>query len=105
MKMLTMHGKRIARSILLVLMLSACSSNPNRTHRGELIEDKVTEQRVQSELSRAGPDFKGIHVQSTNGVVVLSGTASSSQIRARAEKIARGVGTAIRLRDEVRVGQ
>src|SRR5690348_7850800 len=68
---------RIFRQALIIfpcLIITACSSNISRTHRGDLLDDKVTAQRVQAELSRAGNDFKNVHANSTNGVVVLAGS-------------------------------
>ena len=71
------------------LALTACSSNPSRTYRGDVLDDKVTSERVQAEFSRAGSDFMNVHVSATNGVVTLSGKVKSPDVRSRAENIAR----------------
>jgi osmotically-inducible protein OsmY len=78
---------KIISCLFSCLLLNACSSNLSRTERGDVLDDKVTTQRVQAELSRAGKDFKEVHANATNGVVVLSGSVSSAEIRSRAEQI------------------
>ena len=83
--------------------VSACSSDPNRTHRGGLLDDKVTTQRVNAELTRAGREFKDIHVHTTNGVVELSGTVASAQTRTQAEGIVRKVHRVTDVEDNVQV--
>jgi osmotically-inducible protein OsmY len=85
------------------LALTACSSNPSRTYRGDLLDDKVTTQRVQLELSRAGSDFKNVHVFTTNGVVTLSGNVESPEIRSRAEEIARNTHRDADIKDDLQV--
>jgi osmotically-inducible protein OsmY len=90
---------------ILALTAAGCSSNPSHTYRGDVLDDKVTEQRVQAALNRAGPDFKAIQAQATNGVVVLSGTVNTPEARTRAEEIARGVHRVTRLENDVQVRQ
>lgn len=90
-------------SIFLALASGGCSSNLSRTHRGDVLDDKVTAQRVQAALNRAGPDFQKIQAQATDGAVVLSGTVSSSEMRSRAEEIARSIHRVNQLTDEVQV--
>jgi osmotically-inducible protein OsmY len=77
--------------VLLGLILSACSSNPNSTHRGDLLDLKVTAQRMDARIHEAGLEFRNVHAEATNDVVVLFGTVSSPQLRSRAEEIARSV--------------
>lgn len=91
--------------LLFAIAGGGCGANPYRTHRGELLDDKVTSQRVQEALNRAGPDFKNVHVSITNGVVVLTGTVASPQDRARAEGIGRGVERVTKLEDDLQVHQ
>ena len=81
----------IGMFVFLILASVGCSSDLSRTHRGDLLDDKVTTQRVQSALQRAGNDFQNIQVQTTNGVVVLNGTVATKQTRSRAEQIVRNV--------------
>ena len=88
---------------VLALALGGCSSNPSRTHRGNLLDEKVTEQRVNEALKRAGGDFNSVQALATKGVIVLSGTVVSPQLRSRAEQIARSVHRVSELKDDVQV--
>lgn len=88
---------------LACLVLTACSSNPSRTYRGDVLDDKVTTERVQAELSRAGSAFKDVHASATNGVVTLNGNVRSPKIRSRAEDIARKIHRVANVEDNVQV--
>ena len=90
---------------LACLLLTACSSNPSRTYRGDVIDDKVTSERVQAEFHRAGNDFTNVHVSATNGVVTLSGNVKSQDARSRAEDIARKVHRVGNVDDNLQVQQ
>ncbi len=74
---------------LTILVTGCSSSNPNRTHRGDLLDDKVTAQRVESALMRSGNAFRGVQASVTNGVVVLTGSVSTPGAKLRAEQIVR----------------
>lgn len=91
--------------LTLALGLSGCAVNRSRTYRGGLLNDKVTTQRVQAALKRAGPDFNSIEVQTTRGTVILSGTVNSPEIRSRAEAIARSTHRVSDLQDDLQVGK
>lgn len=95
--------KRVMWYALAALVLTACGSDPSRTHRGDLLDDKVTTQRVQSELTRAGRDFQNVHVSTTNGVVTLSGSVNSPQARLRAEQLVHNVHRVTDIDDELQV--
>lgn len=91
---------------LLALQFAGCNSaNPNRTYRGNLIDDKVTSQRVQAALNRAGPDFNQIQVSTDKGVVTLTGSVKNEQERARAEQIVRADHRVTDLKDDLQVRQ
>lgn len=98
-----MKAHIIASCIFLALATSACSSNLSRTHRGDLLDDKVTARRVQEALGRAGRDFEHVQADATNGVVILNGTVNSPELRTRAEQVARNVQGTSRLEDHVQV--
>lgn len=85
------------------LLLNACSSNPRRTHRGDILDDKVTTERVQAALARAGSDFEDVHAGTTNGVVVLSGSVRSDDLRSRAEQIVAGVHRDVQVEDNLQL--
>jgi osmotically-inducible protein OsmY len=78
---------------------------PEPSHEGPLLDNKVTALRVQDALRKAGPQFDGVQVEGTKESVVLTGTVRSSTDSARAEEIARGVHRAMKLRNELRVGK
>ncbi len=88
---------------LWLVAVSGCGTDFSRTHRGDLLDDKVTAQRIQSALERAGPDFQRVDVGVTNNVVVLSGSVASPDLRSRAEQIARDVHRPMKLENDVEV--
>jgi|SRR6185437_11355231 len=96
---------KIFLCIFSCLLLYACSSNPSRTYRGDVLDDKVTTQRVQAELSSAGNDFKDVHVNTTNGTVVLSGTVRSPDVRSRAEQLVTEAHRGNHVENDLQVGQ
>ena len=65
-------------------------ASPSRTHDPDLLDDKVITQRVLSALNNSGAEFRAIKVETVKGVVFLSGTVPSPEIRQRAEEIAKG---------------
>ena|SRR5215831_5554208 len=75
-------------STALVLSLSGCGTSPKHTHRPDLLDDKVTAERVKAALDRSGPEFKDIDVQASNGRVMLGGRVPSAEAKGRAEQIA-----------------
>lgn len=89
--------------IVSVLLLGCRSSHVNSTHRGDLLDDKVTAQRLQAALQEAGGDLAGVRAGVTNGVIILTGSVSSPELRARAEEVARSVHRGTKLKDEVQV--
>ncbi len=92
-----------ALALSAVVSLSACTSSPSRTHDPDLLDDKVTTQRVSAALSNAGPDFQGIKVETRKQVVVLTGTVRSSEIRQRAEQLAKSVQRDAKLDDRIEI--
>ncbi|HVV00779.1 MAG TPA: BON domain-containing protein [Verrucomicrobiae bacterium] len=99
-----------SRLIELLLIVSAgflagCGSNPQRTHRGNLLDDKVTQDRVTAAFKRAGPEFNRVSVTITNGEAILSGTVSAPKLRERAEEITRGTHRVQEVQDQLQVGR
>jgi osmotically-inducible protein OsmY len=91
--------------VAVCLWLSACSGpHPNRTHRGDLIDDKVTAQRVSSALAAKGEDFAQVHARASNGVVVLSGTVANAQLRARAQEIVQNLARVQKVENQLQIG-
>lgn len=83
---------------------TGCASNPNHTHRGNLLDDKVTIQRVQAALKRAGQEFQYVTVTVNDGEVTLSGKVKTDQLRQRAEEIAKSTDRVTAVKDELQVG-
>jgi len=99
------HTEAVTFCFLLAALLSACGVDRARTHHGQLLDDKVTNQRVYAALTNAGTDFKDVQVQTTNGVVVLNGTVESPEIRGQAERIVRSVPRVNVLKDNLQTRQ
>jgi osmotically-inducible protein OsmY len=88
---------------LFAITLGGCAANLNHTHRGNLLDDKVTTQRAQAALDTAGNDFKNIRVSTKNGVVTLTGTVNSRGARDSAEQIVQNIHRATGLEDDLQV--
>jgi osmotically-inducible protein OsmY len=100
--------KPIIRGVFILLLpalLSGCGSNPKRTHRGGLLDDKVTEQRVKAALDQAGRSFDGVSVSVRDGRAVLTGTVRSPRARAQADEIARRVEPVREVEDHLKIRQ
>jgi hyperosmotically inducible periplasmic protein len=88
--------------ILLLLLLPACRTN--ETPEAQVNDLEITAS-VKSKL--AGDlglsTVPNVSVNSTNGVVTLSGEVDSAAIKAKAEAIARGVPHVVRVVDNLQV--
>ncbi len=92
------------RALLLSLALSGCaSSNPQGTHEGRLLDNKVAAERVHAALRKSGPQFRHVEVDASKEGLTLIGSVASSEDRSRAEEIARGVERDVHLTDELSV--
>lgn len=90
----------------IVLTMSGChTANPNHTYDATVLDDKVTSQRVQAALKRAGPAFNNVHVSTNNGTILLAGSVKSPQDHERAEEIARSVHRVTGLEDDLKISQ
>jgi osmotically-inducible protein OsmY len=85
------------------LAATGCGSNPAKTQRPELLDDKVTAGRVEAALHRAGPEFKHVSVQALNGDVTLTGRVRSPADKSRAEEIANSLSRVKGVKDELRI--
>jgi osmotically-inducible protein OsmY len=88
---------------LLLAGLMGCTSDPNRTHRSDVLDDQVTSERVKAELNRAGKGFNQVKVQARNGTVTLKGTVGSLEAQAHAEQIARTVPEVDAVKNELQI--
>jgi osmotically-inducible protein OsmY len=87
----------------LSLAIEGCGSNPSKTQRPDLLDDKVTAGRVDAALRRGGPAFDHVSTQATGGHVTLTGQVSTAQDKSRAEEIARSVERVHELQDKIQV--
>ncbi len=83
--------------------IGCASSNPNRTHEGRLLDNKVTADRVHAALSKEGPEFRHVEVTGTREGITLKGSVASAETRSRAEEIAKHVDRSVALRDRLSV--
>jgi osmotically-inducible protein OsmY len=92
-------------AFLLANGFAGCASNPEKTLHGNLLDDKVTTERIRAALDRASQtDFKQVQINtSATGAVVLSGTVASPEIQKRAVQIARSVDRVKSLTDHLKV--
>ena len=88
-----------------LLGLIGCASNPNHTHRADLLDDKVTAQRVEAAFKDAGADFKNVTVKVNGGEVTLQGTVASPEIRSRAEELVQGTDRVTNVKNELQISR
>lgn len=79
-------------TLIVVIGIAGCADRQNRRSTGEVIDDAVITSTVKTELL-ADPDVGGldIDVDTSKGVVTLSGTVNSEMESQKAEGIARRV--------------
>ncbi len=75
------------------MALTGCTGgHPHEQRTGELLDDKVTAERVQEALrSNAAYDFPHVQITSANGTVTLSGSVENEQQKQKAAAIARSI--------------
>ena len=87
----------------LCVVIGGCGSNPAKTQRPDLLDDKVTAGRVDAALRRAGPDFDHVTSRATGDQVTLTGQVRTPQEKTRAEEVARSVKRVHELQNEIQV--
>lgn len=89
-------------AVLLCTLLVGCKTN--ESPEGQVDDLQIVAQ-VKSKLAEVvGPTtVTNISVDSTNGVVTLAGQVDSSDLRAKAETVAKGVPKVVRVVDNVQV--
>jgi hypothetical protein len=84
--------QKISISVFLMFQLAAftaCKTHPHKHKVAELLDDKVTAERVELALRQNGADeFNHVKVSTSEGVVTLTGFVSNSDAQRRAGKIA-----------------
>ncbi|WP_243371661.1 BON domain-containing protein [Geotalea sp. SG265] len=90
----------VLSAAMAVLLLCGCASRQG-PHEGNLLDNKVTAQRVHSALKDAG--LKHVRVSASRDGITLTGTVRSEEERSRAEQVAKGVQRAMELKNELQV--
>jgi osmotically-inducible protein OsmY len=90
--------------IVQIGVFNACKTHPHKHIVAELLDDKVTTERVELALKRSGADeFNHVKVNTSEGVVTLSGFVSNSDAKQRAEKVAEETHRATHVQNELQV--
>ncbi len=91
----------LAGCLILPLGCAGHKASPRTAH---LLDDKVISERVEVALREASPgDFRDVHVDTTNALVRLSGSAPNAQSKQAAERIAKGVQNVREVENEIEV--
>jgi osmotically-inducible protein OsmY len=99
--------QKISISVFLMFQLAAftaCKTHPHKHKVAELLDDKVTTERVELALRRNGADeFNHVKVSTSEGVVTLTGFVSNSDAKRRAEKVAEETHRATHVQNEIQI--
>ena len=89
---------------VMLLLLAGCAGNRTKDSTGEFVDDTAITTKVKSTLL-ADKEVSGLHinVETTKGVVHLSGTASTRYEANKAAELARGVAGVKSVHSDVRV--
>jgi len=97
----TVRGTWIIMGVL-ALGLAACANTGEKT--GSYVDDSVITTKIKSEMTASKEvSARNITVNSTRGVVTLTGTAASAQESTKAGEIARGVAGVTAVNNDIRV--
>ncbi len=93
-------------AVLILLLISACASDPNRRTPGVVIDDFALENIVESEIRKSDPGYKGSHIVivSHNGVVLIAGQVATAALRDNASTVAQGLRRVRKVHNELTVG-
>ena len=88
----------------LILGLAGCASSGTGQKTGEYVDDSWITTKVKSEMI-ADTEVKAnnINVETSKGVVTLTGTAATSQESDKAAQIARGIKGVTSVKNEMRI--
>jgi hyperosmotically inducible protein len=96
--------KRLILAPVLCALLAGIACRTNESPEGQVNDLQITAQVKEKLASDIGPSSViNISVNSTNGVVTLSGQVDSSEIKAKAETIAKAVPKVARVVDAIQV--
>ncbi len=99
------RARRWSAAVLLVTAtVGGCAtSGPPGSPEGKLLDDKVSAERIQAALRRAGPEFRHVEVAGSRDGITLRGRVASAEARSRAEGLARDVDPQVNVRDQLSV--
>ncbi len=105
MTRVTDRARRWCAALLLAAAtLGGCaSSNPQGTHEGRLLDNKVSAERVQAALRKAGPEYRHVEVAGSREGITLMGRVPSAEARSHAEGIAKNVDPQVNVSDQLSV--
>lgn len=92
----------IANIVMVISLLQGCASRQG-THEGDLLDNKVTAQRIEAAFRKSGAEFRHIKVQATKDCITLTGTVKSDEEKTRAEALAKSVQREMDLKNELQV--
>ncbi|MGN6386601.1 MAG: BON domain-containing protein [Verrucomicrobiota bacterium] len=87
-----------------LLLLTGCVTHHVEPTHGNIIDERVTVERVQNELKlNSDFDFSHVQVRADQHAVYLSGTVNSPEAKQRAQQITQSLPRVKTLRNEIRV--
>lgn len=91
---------------LSAVMVGCASRHPHEQRTDQLIDSKVTAERVQAALHGNSPyGFPRVQVTATNGTVTLSGSVQNEQERQQAAALARSIHRVKQVENRVQIDQ
>jgi hypothetical protein len=89
---------------LIILGMCGCIGMHRHQVGGEMLDDKVTNERVQAALKADSSNYyTGVEVNTTNGIVTLSGFVRTEEEKAKAVELAKTVRRVKELKDTLQV--
>lgn len=95
---------RLAMTGMIAAVLAACAGSPTRESTGEYIDDTLITSKVKAKLVESSDvSAAAVNVETFKGIVQLSGFASSTSERVKAEELARGVEGVKQVKNDIRL--
>jgi osmotically-inducible protein OsmY len=100
---------RNVAALAVTALLTACatfSDDPRARTPGSIIDDEVLENLIASNIRKSDPGFEGSHIVTVcyNGIVLLAGQVATSELKRAAGDVARQVGKARSVHNELEIG-
>ena len=98
---------QLVRNLAAALLLSGlggCALYRHKQVGASMLDDKVTTDRIEEAFrSKAPNELQGVQVQTSGGVVTLSGAVGTEEARQQAVQLANSVHRATRVEDHIQV--